>query len=131
MSETTFVREWGPRIDAWLEKMAKASEFGSAPLQGFGEEFARAAYENGIDPRLSPMISWQESKSGNLCFLPYNAWGWGSSSWSSWPEAISAHLAGLKAGYSNMTIEEIVRKYCPDGTEETYIAHLKEWIGQF
>lgn len=125
MSETAFVRAWAPRIDGWFNSWDPG-----APLAGYGEEFARAAYRHKYDPRLSPAMSRMESSGGRYCFRPYNAWGWGSSSWSSWPEAIDAHVAGLSVGYSGMTITEIVNKYCPDGNEATYIANLERWISE-
>jgi|GEM_PF-1868614 len=125
MSETAFVNEWAPRINSWFDSWDP-----NAPLAGYGEEFARAAYRNRYDPRLSPAMSRMESGGGRYCFRPHNAWGWGSASWSSWSEAIEAHVSGLTNGYSNMTITEIVNKYCPDGNEAAYIANLEQWLSE-
>ena len=85
-----FVAEWSARIDAYLA---------GSPLSGYGTTFAEAAWENGIDPRWSPAISNTESGKGSVCFLPHNAWGWGSSAWGDWDTAIRAHVAGLASGY--------------------------------
>lgn len=123
MSERAFVREWAPRIDAFF-----ASYNPSCPLNGKGELFARAAYEYKYDPRLSPAIAVKESSGGVYCIRPYNAWGWGAADsdpyglaweWSSWQEAIYAHVRGLSIGYSNMTLEQIAEKYC--STPDTWL----------
>ena len=90
VGEDEFVSTWTARIDAYLA---------GSPLAGQGRTFAEAAWNNGVDPRWSPAISNTESSKGAHCFAPYNAWGWGDSSWSSWEEAINAHVAGLAANY--------------------------------
>ena len=64
-----FISEWANRINNYLA---------GSPLAGQGETFATAAWENGVDPRWSPAISNTESTKGANCFLPHNAWGWGS-----------------------------------------------------
>ena len=111
-----FESEWGARINAYLA---------GSPLAGYGENFAQAAMRYGVDPRLSPAISCVESGKGAICFKPHNAWGWGSSSWGSWEEAIEGHVAGLAAGgYYSLTMEGASR-YCPPGGE-WYAAVLGE-----
>ena len=72
----TEVSSWAARIDAYL------SSYG-APLAGHGATFAQAALDYGVDPRISPAISIIESGGGKVCFLPHNAWGWGTASWRS------------------------------------------------
>ena len=109
--EASFVAEWAPRIDAYLS---------GSPLAGQGTTFARAAYQYGVDPRWSPAISFTESSKGEYCFLPYNAWGWGSESWSSWEEAIFDHVGGLSRGYGYTISEEAARKYCPPNWQTWY-----------
>ena len=109
--ETSFVAEWQPRIDAYLA---------GSPLAGQGTTFARAAYKYGVDPRFSPAISFTESSKGLYCFKPYNAWGWGSSSWSSWEEAIDAHVGGLARGYGGQISEAAAKKYCPPNWQTWY-----------
>ncbi len=117
MSKEDFIKEWGDRIDAYL---------GSAPLGGNGKVFAEAAWDNHIDPRWSPAISCVESGKGRICFLPHNAWGWGQSSWSSWPEAIKAHVAGLAKGYGYSVTLEKAMKYCPPNAQEWYVQCVGE-----
>ena len=85
-----FVSVWGPRIDAFNEGYT---------LWGYGDIFAEAAYDYGIDPRFSAAIARVESSSGDDCFLPYNAWGWGRAEWPDWDTAIRAHAEGLADGY--------------------------------
>lgn len=98
-----FVDEWTPRIDAYLA---------GSPLAGQGKTFAEAAWNYGVDPRWSPAISFTESSKGAACFLPYNAWGWGNVSWSSWEEAIDAHVRGLARGYGYTISVDAAKKYC-------------------
>ena len=109
--EKTFVDEWSGRIDAYLA--------GSA-LDGQGKTFARAAWVYGIDPRWSPAISNTESSKGGICFLPYNAWGWGQSSWSSWEEAIFAHVGALAGSYGYTISVGAAKTYCPPNWEFWY-----------
>ena len=85
-----FIRVWGERIDAFNE---------GYPLEGYGETFAKAAYDNGVDPRFAPAIARMESASGRDCFLPYNAWGWHGSEWSDWETAINEYVPQLAEGY--------------------------------
>lgn len=117
VDEETFVNEWAPRIDAYLNGWA---------LAGQGETFARAAYRYGVDPRWSPAISCVESSRGNICFKKCNAWGWGSSSWSSWEEAIDAHVSGLAAGYGSFPTLSAARKYCPPNANHWYSTCISE-----
>lgn len=106
-----FVAEWTPRIDAYLA---------GSPLSGTGTYFAAAAWDYGVDPRWSPAISFTESSKGAACFRPHNAWGWGSSSWDSWEEAIDAHVRGLARGYGYTISVAAAQKYCPPNWEHWY-----------
>lgn len=106
-----FVAEWSARIDAYLA---------GSPLAGQGATFAEAAWAYGVDPRFSPAIAQVESSKGRYCFLPHNAWGWGSSSWGSWEEAIWDHVAGLAAGYGGQLTYAGAQKYCPPNASFWY-----------
>ena len=110
-----FVSEWSARIDAYLA---------GSPLAGQGTTFAEAAWEYGVDPRFSPAISMVESSQGRNCFLPHNAWGWGSSSWDSWEEAIWDHVAGLASGYGGQLTYAAAKKYCPPNADHWYASVL-------
>ena len=112
-----FVAEWAPRIDAYLA---------GSPLEGQGTTFATAAWKYGVDPRFSPAISNTESSKGRHCFLPHNAWGWGSSSWSNWEEAIDAHVSGLARGYGYTISVAGAKKYCPPNWFNWYNNTLSE-----
>ncbi len=112
-----FVGHWAPRIDAYLA---------GSPLGGQGKTFADAAWDYGVDPRWSPAISNTESSKGLYCFKPHNAWGWGSSSWGSWEEAIRDHVAGLARIYGPTISMEAARKYCPPNADHWYSATLAE-----
>ena len=106
-----FIAEWGPRIDSFLYGF---------PLYGYGSVFAAAAWDYGVDPRWSPAISFVESTCGKYCFRSYNAWGWGNISWSSWEEAIYAHVGGLSRGYGYTITYEAACKYCPPNADYWY-----------
>lgn len=111
VGEEEFVAEWTQRIDAYLA---------GSPLAGTGAIFAQAAWNNGVDPRWSPAIANTESSKGAICFQPYNAWGWGNSGWSSWEEAINAHVAGLASGYGYTISSGAASKYCPPNSTNWY-----------
>lgn len=113
----TFVAQWAPRIDAYLA---------GSPMAGQGTTFAAAAWDYGVDPRWSPAIANTESSKGLYCFLPYNAWGWGSYSWGSWEEAINDHVRGLARGYGYTISVEAAQKYCPPNWEHWYNATLAQ-----
>ena len=112
-----FIAEWTERINDYLA---------GSNLAGYGEVFATAAWENGVDPRWSPAISNTESSKGANCFKWHNAWGWGQSSWSSWEQAINAHVAGLAKGYGYTISLNNAAKYCPPTYEEWYANTLSE-----
>ena len=126
MSKDEFIAEWAPRIDAYLE---------GTPMAGTGESFARAAWLNCIDPRWSPAISNIESGKGSKCIRPFNAWGWGAADsdpknlaaeWSSWDEAINAHVEGLAHGYGYTITPEAAKVYCPPNHERWYEVTVAE-----
>ena len=108
---TSDVDQWAARIDAYLA---------GSPRAGHGRTFAEAALRYGVDPRFSPAIATIESGKGAICFRPYNAWGWGNSSWGSWDEAINAHVAGLASGYGYTVSVWGAKKYCPPNWQFWY-----------
>lgn len=112
-----FIEEWTERINNYLEGF---------PLAGHGSTFAEAAWEYGVDPRWSPAISNTESTRGTVCFNPYNAWGWGSSSWSGWDQAIIAHVKGLSEVYGFTISYSYARIYCPPNYDNWYRDTLNE-----
>jgi hypothetical protein len=83
-------------------------------LSGQGSVFASAAWDSGADPRWSPAISAVESTKGTYCFEDYNAWGWGSYSFSSWGEAIPAHVSYLSSMYGGYLTPEAAATYAAD-----------------
>lgn len=117
VGKTAFLQEWSARIDAYLA---------GSPLAGQGATFAEAAWENGVDPRWSPAISNTESSKGAACFNPHNAWGWGNSSWSSWEDAINAHVKGLADGYGYSLTYAAAAKYCPPNTQHWFTKTLDQ-----
>ena len=106
-----FVAEWSARIDAYNA---------GYPLEGYGYAFAEAAYDCNVDPRLAPAIARLESGSGQVCFQPYNAWGWGSAAWSDWDTAIREYIAGFAASYGYTLTYESAQIYAPEEYDEWY-----------
>lgn len=103
--KTAFVEEWSSRIDSYLS---------GSPLYGYGKVFASCAYDNNLDPRISPAISLVESSKGAVCFRPYNAWGLMGKSFSSWEESI-AYDCQYMAGplYNGQINAKTAQTYCP------------------
>ena len=99
-----FIAHWAPRIDAFL---------GGHTLGGHGATFAAAAWDCGVDPRVSPAISFIESTGGDFCFRPHNAWGWGQASWGSWDDAIYGHVSGFASIYGYTLTPSGAEMYCP------------------
>ena len=112
-----FVNEWAGRIDDYLA---------GSPLAGHGRTFAEAAYDYNVDPRWSPAISCTESSKGAACFLPHNAWGWGSVSWPDWDSAIRDHVEGLSIGYGYTISLAAAQKYCPPNSDFWYSTTLAQ-----
>lgn len=110
-SKTAFVNEWTGRINSYLS---------GSPMAGQGQVFAEAAWDSGVDPRWSPAIAYVESSLGEYCFKPHNAWGWGSSSWGSWEEAIRSQVSGLASGYGSTLTYAAAVKYCPPNADFWY-----------
>ena len=106
-----YAEAWGARIDAFNAGF---------PLEGYGTTFAYAAYDYGIDPRIAPAIARVESGSGDVCFLPYNAWGWGDVSWPDWETAIWGFTRGYSEGYGGDVTMEGAQRYCPGSAELWY-----------
>ena len=113
----SFVNEWASRIDAYLA---------GSPMAGQGETYASAAWDYGVDPRWSPAISTVESTKGAYCFMPCNAWGWGSYSFGSWEEAITGHVAYLASMYGSSITYEAACIYCPPNASFWYNRCLEE-----
>ena len=111
VTKEAYLANWTARIDAYLA---------GSPLAGYGYLFAESAWTYGVDPRWAPAISCIESSKGAICFRPYNAWGWGSSSWNSWEEAIPEDVAGLGRGYGYTITYEKACKYCPPNAANWY-----------
>ncbi len=106
-----FAETWGERIDAFNA---------GYPLEGYGETFAYAAYDYGIDPRIAPAIARVESGSGSNCFRSHNAWGWGSVSWADWETAIWAFEQGFSEKYGAEMTYEVAQVYNQANVDEWY-----------
>ncbi len=122
-AEEAFIAKWAPRINAFMA---------GSPMAGTGRTFAKAAYKYNVDPRVSPAISLNESGRGAQCFRPYNAWGWMTkATWSSWDEAIDAHIRGFSKGYGyTLTLEGAYKYWAPQAAVQSYNNVMKymSWI---
>lgn len=102
------------------ERKAQAIDFylleHGSPMAGYGRTFVKAGKTYDVDPALVVAIAGKESSWGRYCFLPYNAWGWGASSWSSWEEAIEDYTCFLGEEYIAKGLDtphEMMPIYCP------------------
>jgi hypothetical protein len=96
------------------------TELGS-PLVGYGRAFVSAGRTYGVDPFLVVSIAGKESSWGKNCFLPYNAWGWGDSSFKNWEDAIFNYTRMLNEEYiskGRTTPAVIGPIYCPPNYTE-------------
>lgn len=110
--KSQFVRKWAPRIDAYLA---------GSPMAGTGEYYAAAAWDNGVDPRWAPAISYVESGKGAACYRSHNAWGYGGYSFSSWEEGINRVVSGLGSSmYGGYLTREAAAIYCPSNVDHWY-----------
>lgn len=110
--KAAFVNEWAPRIDSYLS---------GSPMAGTGKYYAAAAWDNGVDPRWAPAISYVESSKGAVCFRSYNAWGYGSKSFSSWEDGINTIVGALGGSlYGGYLTREAAATYCPPNSENWY-----------
>ena len=92
-----------------------------SPTAGTGKYYAEAAWNNGVDPRWAPAISMIESTKGAACFRSHNAWGFGSSGYSSWQEGINAVVSTLGSSmYGGYLTRDAAAKYCPPTADEWY-----------
>ncbi len=102
-----------------VEKIRVYLESRNSPLAEYAEEFVRAADEHGIDYRIVAAISIIESEGGKKNFRPYNAWGWGKKSFSSWEEGINTVSASIGRYYSKgLTTPRLISySYCPPNAD--------------
>ena len=111
-SKTAFVNKWAPRINAYLA---------GSPTAGTGKYYAEAAWDNGVDPRWAPAISCVESSKGAACFASHNAWGYGSSGFSSWQEGINTVVSALSGSmYGGYLTRKAAATYCPPTPDSWY-----------
>lgn len=109
-----------------------------SPLYDHAEYIVETADKYGIDFRLIPAISMQES-TGCKRIPPgsHNCWGWGIygdkvTRFNSYPEAIDTVSKGLKANYIDkgyVTPDEIMRKYNPGSPNGSWARGVNTFFG--
>lgn len=109
-----------------------------SPLYDHAEYIVETADKNGLDFRLIPAISMQES--GGCKHIPlgsHNCWGWGIygntvTRFASYPEAIDTVSRGLKVNYIDkgyVTPDEIMRKYNPSSPNGSWARGVNSFFG--
>ena len=111
--KASFVAEWTPRINAYLD---------GSPTAGLGEAYAVAAWEYSVDPRWAPAISCIESSKGANCFRAYNAWGFFNKppDFTSWENGIDRVVRSLGNTYGGYLTRDGAAMYCPSSPDEWY-----------
>ncbi len=104
------------------------SRWGS-PMAAQAEYIVQVSKVFGLDPRLIPAISIVESSGGRHCFRPYNAFGWGKMSFSSFEQAIYTVAKGLGTGYRTSNPRLIAPSYNPV-TPESWGSKVSSLMGQ-
>jgi len=91
----------------------------NSPLSHYAEDFVNASEEYHIDYRIVAAISIIESGGGKKNFRPFNAWGWGKSGFSDWPEGIWTVSKGIAKYYSKgLTTPRLISySYCPPSSD--------------
>ena len=112
-AEVAFVDEWTARVDRYLA---------GTPMAGCGKHYAQAAWDYGVDPRVLPAISRNESGCGKACWYPYNAWGWMAPLGNSWAESIDMITRKFKAGYGYTMTYAGARRYAANGMEGRWLS---------
>lgn len=102
----SFVSEWAPRIDAYLNRF-------SSPLNDYGAIFASAAYDVGIDPRIAPAIAFVDTSLGRNMVLSRNAWGMDGKDYSNWVDSIYSYSSWYRSMYGSEFTESQARRYSP------------------
>jgi cell wall-associated NlpC family hydrolase len=112
-STTTQVGDAGLALQ--LDSFLRAQ---SSPMAGSGSSFVAAGRATGIDPRYLVALSGAESSFGKYLFRPFNPFGWGYATFSSWAEAVRTVATGLQTGYlseGRTGVFSIASKYAPVG----------------
>ena len=89
-----------------------------SPMAGAGASFVAAGRSTGIDPRYLVALTGAESSFGKYLFRPFNPFGWGTRTFSSWDEAVRTVATGLATAYlpeGRTSVFSIASKYSPVG----------------
>lgn len=97
------------------------NHLGDRPLAEYSELIASSCSLYGMDPYWFCTIAITESGGGQHCFLPYNAWGYGQYSWSSWEESIPSFIQHFVQGYGSGLDASSHLTYCPGGAYGRYV----------
>jgi hypothetical protein len=91
------------------------------PAKYYAEDFVDAAEKYGVDYRLVAAISVVESGACKKTFKPYNCWGWGKKTFSSYEQGIHVVTAGIANKYYARGL------YLPSQIGRVYAPPSKTW----
>lgn len=123
--------------DANYQKARKIETYlrgnrGNAPLAQYADKFVQVANKYNLDYRLLPAISVMESGGGKVLFRPYNAWGWGKKTFTSFEQGIETVGKGLRTGYFDKgadTVDKIAPIYCPPNATN-WAKNVKQFMNE-
>lgn len=95
--------------------------FRALPMAGTGEYYAAAAWDNGVDPRWAPAISYVESSKGAVCSARTTPGVTVVTALASWEEGINRVVSALGGSlYGGYLTREAAATYCPSNPGHWY-----------
>ncbi len=110
-SDIVSVRQRAEKVENFYKKW-------NSPMSTHSQYIVETADHFGIDWRLIPAISIVESSGGVFCFKPYNAFGWGSASFTNFEHGIYTVTKSIAQRYGSDNPFVIAYTYCPANAQK-------------